>query len=233
VEARITTDTSQPSLLDPTARAVVDRLHGQAKAQLRTMLGHYLPRLPSMLLGRPVRPAKDMGFFDDKLLPLEAAQGDLLYLLARARGVRCVVEFGTSFGVSTIYLAAAVRDAGGDGRVIGTEQVPAKAANARANLAAAGLATHVEIREGDARETLRDLDQPVDLLLLDGWPELGIEILRIVEPKLAVGAIVVVDNVAQFRSDLRPVVERLSSAPYRSSMLPFRSGTLVGVYGGA
>jgi predicted O-methyltransferase YrrM len=224
------TDTPQLSLLDPTARASVDRLHALAKTQLRSLLGHYLPRLPSMLLGRPVRPPKDMSLFDDKLLPIDAGQGDLLYLLARAKGARRVVEFGTSFGVSTTYLAAAVRDAGVDGLVIGTELVPEKAANARANLAAAGLSAHLEIREGDARETLRDLDGPIDLLLLDGWPSLAFEILQLVEPKLANGAIVVVDNVAQFGFDLRPVVERLSRAPYRSTRLPFRSGTLVGVY---
>ena len=224
------TDAPHLSLLDPAARTAVDRLHALAKAQIGALLPHYLPMLPGMLLGRPIRPAKDMRFFDDKLLPIEAAQGDLLYVLARAKGARCAVEFGTSFGVSTIYLAAAVRDAGAGGRVIGTEQVPAKAASARANLAAAGLAAHVEIREGDARETLRDLDRPVDLLLLDGWPQLALEILGIVEPHLADGAIVVVDNVAHFPADLRSVVERLSRAPYRSTRLPLRGGTLVGVY---
>ncbi len=226
------TETLRPSLLDPASRAVVDRLHAQSKAQFRSLILHFLPRLPSMLLGRPLRPAKDMRFFDDKLLPIDAAQGDLLYLLARAKGARCAVEFGTSFGVSTIYLAAAVRDAGTNGRVIGTELVPEKAAKARVNLASAGLAAHVEIREGDARETLRDLDRPVDLLLLDGEPAVAFEILQIIEPKLVDGAVVVVDNVAHFRSDLRPVVERLSRAPYRSTRLPFKSGTLVGVNGG-
>ncbi|HEY2709521.1 MAG TPA: class I SAM-dependent methyltransferase [Caulobacteraceae bacterium] len=227
------TDEPHPSLLDPAAQAVLDRLHGLAKTQFRSMIGHYLPMLPSMLLGRPAPSTKDMSYFDDKLLALNAAQGDLLYLLARTKGVRCAVEFGTSFGVSTIYLAAGVRDGGAGGRVIGTELVAAKAAKARANLAEAGLADYVNIREGDARETLRSLGEPVDLLLLDGWPALGIEVLRIVEPQLSDGAIVMVDNVAQFRADLRSVLERLSRAPYRSAMLPFRSGTLVGVYGGA
>jgi predicted O-methyltransferase YrrM len=225
-------DVPRQSVLDTTSRAVADRLHGLAKKQLRSMIPHYLPMLPNMLLGRPLRPEKDMRFYDDKLLSINAAQGDLLYLLARAQSTRCAVEFGTSFGVSTIYLAAAIRDARSDGQVIGTELVPTKAANARANLAAAGLAAHVEIREGDARETLRDLERPVDFLLLDGSPALAIEILRIVEPNLAHGAIVAVDNIGHFSCDLRPVVERLSHSPYRSARLPFRGGTLVGVYGG-
>lgn len=220
---------TRPSLLDPAASAVVDRLHEQARKQFPTLLRHYLPRLPGMLFGRPLWSPGEAGFFDDKLMPLDREQGELLYLLTRARNPRCAVEFGTSFGVSTLYLAAAIRDAGGGGRVIGTEQVPAKAAAARANLAAAGLDGFVEIREGDARETLRRLDDPVDLLLLDGWPQLAMDILRIVEPGLADGATVMVDNVAQFRAELQPVVERLSQQPYRAAMLPFRGGTLVAV----
>ncbi|WP_433662553.1 O-methyltransferase [Nocardia sp. CA-128927] len=224
------TDTPHVSLLDPTAAAVVDRLYAQSKRQFATLISHYLPRLPSMLLGRPVSPPRDEHLFDDKLLPISGAQGNLLYLLALAKRAQCVVEFGTSFGVSTIHLAAAVRDAGAGGRVIGTEQVPGKVVEARKNLAAAGLSDHVEIRAGDARETLRDLDRPVDLLLLDGWPTLAYEILTIVEPNLAAGAIVVVDNVSQFGSELKPVTERLSCSPYRSTRLPFKGSTLVGIH---
>ncbi|MGS0896366.1 O-methyltransferase [Burkholderia stagnalis] len=220
------------SLLDPAALAVVNRLHGLAKKQFGSLIRHYLPRLPGLLWGQSIWSAKDIHFFDDKLLPLDAAQGELLYMLARAGNARCIVEFGTSFGVSTIYLAAAMRDAGLDGKVIGTELVPRKAASARANLDAAGLGGYVEIREGDARETLCNLDRPVDLLLLDGWPMLAMEILQIVEPNLTDGALVVVDNVAHFPTELRPVVEKLSQPPYRATRLPLKSGTtLVGVHG--
>jgi len=74
------------------------------------------------------------------------------------------------------------------------------------------------------------LTGPVDLLLLDGWPALAMEVLTIVEPRLADGALVIVDNVGQFPADLRPVVQRLAGPPYRASRLPLRGGTLVGVY---
>lgn len=124
-----------------------------------------------------------------------------------------------------------MRDTGAGGQVIGTELVAAKAAHARSNLAAAGLMAHVDIREGDARQTLRNLDRPVDLLLLDGWPQLAFEVLQIVEPQFAPGAVVVVDNVAHFRHDLGPVIERLSRAPYSGTILPLRGGTMVSVYG--
>src|SRR5690606_29751052 len=94
-----------------------------------------------------------------------------------ARCARRVVEAGTSFGVSTLYLAAAVRDTvegrAGEGIVIGTEHEPAKAAAARAHFAEAGLSEFVDLREGDLRETLRDPGGPVDFLLLDIWAPLA------------------------------------------------------------
>jgi predicted O-methyltransferase YrrM len=218
-------------VLDPTAQAVVDHLQAKARTQMGALIRHYLPMAPRLLMGRAIGSPADSSFYDDKLLPIEPGQGELLYLLARAKGVRCAVEFGTSFGVSTIYLAAAIRDAGAGGCVIGTELAPGKVTAASGNIAAAGLIAWVQIREGDARTTLRDLSEPVDLLLLDGWPSLAMEVLRIIEPRLADGALVIVDNVAQFPGDLRAVVERLtSSGCYRASKLPMRGGTLVGIY---
>ncbi len=215
-------------VLDPAAQAVVDDLHAQAGAQRRSLIWHYLPRLPRLLAGRPLGAWDDTRFYKDKLLPLEPAQGELLYLLARARRVRCAVEFGTSFGVSAIYLAAAIRDAGTGGTLVGTEIEPGKVAAARRNLERAGLASRAQVREGDARRTLRELDEPVDLLLLDGWPGLALEVLRLVEPRLAPGAIVVVDNVAPFPGDLQPVVDHLADATrWHTSRVPLRGGTLV------
>jgi predicted O-methyltransferase YrrM len=118
----------------------------------------------------------------------------LLYMLARSSRAGTIVEFGTSFGVSTLHLAAALRDNGG-GRLIGTEFEPTKVAQARANIAAAGLDDLVEIRAGDAVETLaRDLPEMVDLVLLDGAKGLYPKVLSLLEPRLRPGALVVADN---------------------------------------
>src|SRR5580704_3652130 len=95
------------SVLDPNAQAVVDRLQARGRGQVGALIRHYLPRLPSLLAGRPIGFSADMSFFDDKLLALEPAQSELLYMLARSSRARLAVEFGTSFGVSTIHLAAA------------------------------------------------------------------------------------------------------------------------------
>jgi predicted O-methyltransferase YrrM len=125
-------------------------------------------------------------------------QGELIYLLCRGARAARVAEFATSVGMSTLYFAAAMRDNGG-GTVIGSEIVPAKVATAKRNLADAGLADYAEIREGDARQTLRDLGGPVDFILIDGWPRdhgpsLAREVIEITAPQLRSGGYVMNDN---------------------------------------
>lgn len=118
----------------------------------------------------------------------------LLYMLARAIAARSIIEFGTSFGVSTLHLAAAVRDNGG-GRIISTEFEPSKVAQARATIAAAGFADLVELREEDALETLRhDLPTSIDMVFLDGAKALYPQVLALVEERLRPAALVVADN---------------------------------------
>jgi predicted O-methyltransferase YrrM len=127
-------------------------------------------------------------------LPVSRETGALLYMLARSKGARSIVEFGTSFGISTIHLAAALRDNGG-GHLITTEFEPSKIARARAHLELAGLADFVEFREGDALETLaRDLPGLVDLVLLDGAKALYPDVLALLETRFAPGALIVADN---------------------------------------
>jgi predicted O-methyltransferase YrrM len=117
-----------------------------------------------------------------------------LYMLSRSIRARSIVEFGTSFGISTIYLAAALRDNGG-GQVIGTEFERSKVERARANLSAAGLADLVDVREGDALETLaRNLPDSIDLVLLDGAKPLYNPVLSLLEKRLRSGALIIADN---------------------------------------
>src|ERR1700691_3759085 len=132
--------------------------------------------------------------FQDWYIPISPEGGQLLYALARASAPEVVVEFGTSFGISTIYLAAAVTD-NGAGRVLTTELSPRKVAAAGANLREAGVDGPVTILPGDALETLADLPGPVGLALLDGWKDLCLPVLRLLEPRLAPGALVVADDI--------------------------------------
>ena len=154
--------------------------------------------LPEGELQRLLRSRTDYldlyGRLKDYALPVSRETGALLYMLVRAMRAHTVVEFGTSFGISTLHLAAALRDNGG-GRVVTTEFEPSKAARARAHLAEGGLADLVELREGDALQTLKgDLPRDVDLLLLDGAKALYPDILALVEPCLRPGALVIADN---------------------------------------
>ncbi|SFI53927.1 class I SAM-dependent methyltransferase [Bradyrhizobium sp. Gha] len=130
----------------------------------------------------------------DAPLAVSRETGRLLYMLARSSRARAMVEFGTSFGISTLHLAAGLRDNGG-GRLITSEFEPSKAARARENLSAGGLIDLVEIREGDALKTLStDLPEQIGLVLLDGAKALYPEILHLVEARLKPGAIIVADN---------------------------------------
>ncbi len=141
----------------------------------------------------------------------------LLYMLARAAKARSIVEFGTSFGISTLHLAAALRDNGG-GRVISTEFEPSKVAKARANFIAAGLSDLVEVREGDALETLASgLPEQIDLVLLDGAKSLYLPVLALLEKRLRAGALVVADNAdrcPEYLSQVRAAGSSYLSVPF-------------------
>lgn len=135
------------------------------------------------------------GRLKDYWMPVTRDTGMLLYMLARSTRAETIVEFGTSFGISTLFLAAGLRDNGG-GRLITTEFEPSKVERARQHIAEAGVGDLVEFRVGDALETLAvDMPESIDLLLLDGAKALYPDILRLVECRLRPGAMIVADNV--------------------------------------
>jgi predicted O-methyltransferase YrrM len=164
-------------------------------------------------------------YLKDAYIPIDRAQGRVLYQIARLRGARRIVEFGASFGISAIYLAAAVRDNGG-GKVITTEMEPGKIASARANWAEAGLSREIELREGDALQTLRDIKEPIDLLFLDGWKEANLPVLRLLEPALTPGTGILCDDIKRFRKTLKPYLDYVRGNPLRfvSVELPLGDG---------
>jgi predicted O-methyltransferase YrrM len=149
--------------------------------------------------------------------------GRFLYMCARASKAKRIVEFGTSFGISTIHLACALRDNGG-GQVIGTELEPTKAQRARENLAAAGLADLVDIRVGDALDTLKDgIDGDVDVVLLDGAFSLYLPVLKLLESHLRGGALVIGDNAVEQAPGYLDYVRNPQNG-YLSLAVPFAAG---------
>jgi predicted O-methyltransferase YrrM len=220
-------------LRDPKIERVLERAYREWKAQRLQLLRRFLPLAPRLLLKRKM-PWQDMLHRTrDLYLPLEAEQGGLLYVTARAIGARRIAEYGTSFGVSTLYLAAAVRDNGG-GTVIGTEILPEKAEIARANFAEAGVGEFIDLRVGDARETLKDCGGPVDLVLLDGWKDIELDVLRILVPQLRRSALVFTDNVYTFEADNRGQREYMADPRngFRALVLPIKDGMEIAVYVG-
>jgi predicted O-methyltransferase YrrM len=195
------------SLDDPKVQSVLAHLHHESRSLsegvriLREFSNYFVDKA----LRRRISVQEEAARLKDTYISLSAKQGKFAYLVARGVSASRIVEFGTSFGISTIYLAAAVRDNGG-GTVIGTEIEPTKVVAARANLEAAGLGEYAEVREGDARETLQNPGGPVDMVLLDGFKELYLPILKLLTPYLRPGAVVLGDNIFTFRIALAPYV---------------------------
>jgi predicted O-methyltransferase YrrM len=190
-------------LRDPELEALLDRLHARSAAQNEALTTFFVERAREGALDWNRFDERTDKFLSDKLVALDRDKAELCYQLCRALRARRVVEAGTSFGVSTLYLAAAVRDNlredGGSGVVIGTELEPEKAKAARAHFEQAGLAGWIDLREGDLRETLRDPGGPVDFMLIDIWTPMARPALERVAPHLRRGALVVADNTVQFR----------------------------------
>jgi len=145
--------------------------------------------------------------WDTAYMAVNPEEGYFLNFLATVAGSRNIVEFGCSFGISTIYLAAAARDNGG--RVITTDIEPNKVSGAGKNLEEAGLADFVTILQGDAMQTLASVQGPIDFLFLDGAKELYLPVFDLLRPKLSKGAIIFADNAD--RPDTQPFVEYITA----------------------
>jgi predicted O-methyltransferase YrrM len=224
-------------LHDPDLERLLTTLHVRSDEQLAAMRDFYAQhaREPQPLLDEEVAQLKR--FRSDKLVALDRDKAEFCYLLCRANNARRIVEAGTSYGVSTLYLAAAVRDniraAGGDGVVIGTEYEPEKARIARGHFEQAGLNRFIDLREGDLRETLKQVDGPVDFMLVDIWTNMARPALELVAPHLKPGAIVVCDNTEQHRAAYADYFAFLEDPAngFRTMTLPFDGGLELSVRG--
>ncbi|MFW6749244.1 O-methyltransferase [Pseudomonas glycinae] len=173
---------------------LIERLYTQASAATSPALNNVSGEERERLMHSKTEYRELYAMLKDLWLPVSRDTGKLLYMLARSTRAKAIVEFGTSFGLSTLHLAAALRDNGG-GVLIGSEFEPSKIELARRHFVEGGVSDLIEIREGDALVTLaRDLPSTVDLLLLDGAKALYGDVLKRVEKHLRPGALVVADN---------------------------------------
>jgi predicted O-methyltransferase YrrM len=184
---------------DAKLEALLDGLYARTAGEDAATSAYYGGRAQRGRTDFATMDDEDHAFYRDKAVALERERAELCYLLCRALQARRVVEVGTSFGISTLFLAAAVRDNCG-GTVIATEYEPSKAAAARANWAAAGLSGFIDLREGDVAETLQVIEGPVDFALFDIWGPAVRPALQNILPHLRTGAVMVADNTGSNRS---------------------------------
>jgi len=222
---------------DPVLQRMLARLHDASDAEITSVMAHYEAHVGADGLPRAEDADRLKEFMSDKFVSLDRDKAEFCYQLCRAIGARRIVEVGTSYGVSTLYLAAAVRDnmrVGGTGAgvVIGTEYEPAKVKAARANFAEVGLSKFIDLREGDLRETLKHIDGPVDFVLADIWFKMAQPALELITPHLRNGAIVICDNTQQYRSSYASYFEFLNDPANRFSTmtLPFAGGLEMSVH---
>ncbi|HMA10756.1 MAG TPA: class I SAM-dependent methyltransferase [Steroidobacteraceae bacterium] len=176
------------------------------------VLGEYRRRLASEeAYQRSLTVKSDMvKVRDTLLLPVGEDIAQLCVDLIVARNAKVIVELGSSYGYSTLYLAEAARRTGG--RLYSYEIHPAKQQHARERIEAAELGAQVEWRLGDAVKLLADQPGPIDFVLLDLWKDLYIPCLDVFHPKLAPNGLIVADNM------LYPEFNRPDGAAYRAAV---------------
>jgi len=224
-------------LRDPILESLLATLHARSDEQLKAMMAAYADR------ARTDQPrasaAEEAGrlkaYLSDKMVALDRDKAAFCYQLCRALNARRIVEIGTSYGVSTLYLAAAVRDnmraAGGPGLVIGTEYEPGKADAARATFRQAGLSSFIELREDDLRQTLKHLEGLIDFALVDIWIDMARPAIELVAPHLRPGAIVICDNTERYRKEYADYLAFIDNPAngFRTTTLPFDGGLTLSV----
>jgi predicted O-methyltransferase YrrM len=187
------------TLLDTRVASTLDRMYTESREQRNR------PRDPAAFSNLGSATAQERAdALSEVYMPVSPDAGRLLYAVVRAARPQTVVEFGMSLGISGIHLAAAIRD-NGSGRVVTTELSAAKVTTAKKNFAEAGLADVITVLEGDALDTLAELDGPVDFVLLDGWKEFYLPVITLLEPRLSPGTLIVADNTSM--ADTKPYVD--------------------------
>jgi predicted O-methyltransferase YrrM len=181
---------------DPKAAAVFARYEARAAADTARM--------------RDLGPAA-LAIRDEFLLPVGAEVGAFLHALILARRPQRILELGTSYGYSTLFIADAARAVGA--QVVTMELADYKQAHARAQLAEAGLADVVDWRLGDAVALTRDDPGTFDFALLDIWKELYLPCFEALYPKLAEEGVICADNM------ISPAVARPEVREYRAAVL--------------
>jgi predicted O-methyltransferase YrrM len=209
------------TLHQPQVQEVLSRLYAEAQANDSKVQAEE----QALLAAGGIIDDQTLASINDRTFMAVAPEvGRLIYLLVRSRRPALVVEFGTSFALSALHIASAIRD-NRFGRLITTEQSATKASRAAQHLEQAGLSDLVEIRQGDAFQTLATV-KGIDLLLLDGWKPLYLPLLKQLEPALSTGCLIIADDVISLSEKLAPYLTyvRDATSGYVSCEIPLDDG---------
>ena len=208
--------------------ALLAHLFAQADAKDPAVLSAIQKQADAHYAGQRYHPSL-AHLFDQAFMPVPPEVGQFLYVVTRSRRPARIVEIGTSYGISAIHFAAALND-NGEGRLISAELSTAKVKAARANLQNLGLDRWVDIRQGDAFETLKSVEAPIDILFLDGWKDFYLPLLKALEPQLAPGSLVIGDDTKLFPERLASYLAYVRDpANYQSVDLAIGDGVEVSV----
>lgn len=203
--------------MDDKVTAVLDAYHERMREEARTR-------------GEGAPAGAEDDWLNRRLLAVGPQTGRLLNILAKSLDAPTILELGTSYGYSGIWLAEAARATGG--RVITTELHDYKSAYARDMAEKAGLAEFVDFRVGDAVELIGGIDGGIDFVLVDLWKDMYMPCLEAFAPKLNAGAIAVADNMIHPSSDgARAYGKAIRAMPDMDSvLLPVGSGIEISRY---
>lgn len=182
--------------MNPAIEAILDEYDERSR---REWSGVADPAAPALAEGR-----------DRMLLSVGRAAGQFLNLLARESKAQRILEIGTSYGYSTLWLAEAAQATGG--KVVSLDVAAYKQDYAAAQLERVGLRGAVEFHSGDALKVIPTLEGSFDLVLMDLWKDVYVACLKAVVPKLAPGATVIADNM------LQPVQDKPHALDYRRAV---------------
>ena len=220
---------------DEAIEAKLAELHARSLSQMGAMATFFagLPPQDSPAAAQHAQAVR--AFLADKMVALDEDKAAFCHQVILASGARRVVEIGTSYGVSTVYLADAVRRnlarLGGEGGVIGTEYEPEKAAAARALFHDTGLSGLIELREGDLAHSLADLAGPIDFVLMDIWLPAVAPALERLRGRLREGSVIVADNTLRNREGYAPLFAFFAAEGFSSVTLPYDGGLELAVKG--
>ncbi len=143
--------------------------------------------------------------------------GLFLNILVKATKSTSILEIGTSNGYSTIWLGLAAKD--NNGKMLTLEVDPRKVTMAKENFSRANLEDTVSILEGDAKDSIKQLDKEFDFVFIDAEKEDYIEYFDLVFPKLKVGGVIIADNVVSHAEQLKVYCDYVRANPNTQSVL--------------